>query len=634
MWYVIKSVMKPKYWWTMLGLLFILVGQATCEILLPLSLTQLTQQAYYSLIDSFHNTAMNNVLYVALFQVALCVGFIICGVSSGIISSYLGSQICGDMRLKLYRKIQDLSFADLDNLKTSSLITRLTTDIEAIQNALFMIFRVGLRSMFLFLGGLVATIILAHDPSLTILPLQKPVAADLAGQNWAANSAEVNLMIMGLVMNQSTKTTDLWFLVPVILLAISAIMFGLLLSILIRSSRQYKITKYAIDDTNSVMRENILGVRVVKSFNLQENQVERFKNVNEKLRKTSEKSFIISMWMYPIINMSMSWAVILTIYVGVSSKAIDVANIGSIMSVTTLILFGMVLMINVILQYGIALGSCNRVREVLDKQPSIIFKENGLQIDKPVIKFENVNFKYNETGEYVLKDINLTINEDETIGIIGATGSGKSTFVSLITRMYDVKEGKLSISNIDIKDIDKHSLRNQISLSPQRVTLFSGTIASNLKYGKNDATLEEMKEAAKGAEAYEFIMQKPGEFNATVEQRGRNFSGGQQQRLSIARALIKKPKILILDSSTSALDMITEKKVNEYIKETNKGRTTIVISQRISGVRSADRILVFEKGKIAGVGSHIELLRNNPIYREIALSQLGKEGVESELGQR
>lgn len=610
MWYVIKSVMKPKYWWTMLGLLFILVGQAACEILLPLSLTQLTQQAYYSLIDSFHNTAMNNVLYVALFQVALCVGFIICGVSSGIISSYLGSQICGDMRLKLYRKIQDLSFADLDNLKTSSLITRLTTDIEAIQNALFMVFRVGLRSMFLFLGGLVATVILAHDPSLTILPLQKP---------------EINL---------PTKTTDLWFLVPIILLAISAIMFGLLLSILIRSSRQYKITKYAIDDTNSVMRENILGVRVVKSFNLQENQVERFKNVNEKLRKTSEKSFIISMWMYPIINMSMSWAVILTIYVGVSSKAIDVANIGSIMAVTTLILFGMVLMINVILQYGIALGSCNRVREVLDKQPSIIFKENGLQIDKPVIKFENVNFKYNETGEYVLKDINLTINEDETIGIIGATGSGKSTFVSLITRMYDVKEGKLSISNIDIKDIDKHSLRNQISLSPQRVTLFSGTIASNLKYGKNDATLEEMKEAAKGAEAYEFIMQKPGEFNATVEQRGRNFSGGQQQRLSIARALIKKPKILILDSSTSALDMITEKKVNEYIKETNKGRTTIVISQRISGVRSADRILVFEKGKIAGVGSHIELLRNNPIYREIALSQLGKEGVESELGQR
>lgn len=611
MWYVIKSVMKPKYWWTMLGLLFILIGQATCEILLPLSLTQLTQQAYYSLIDSFHNAAINNVLYVALFQVALCIGFIICGISSGIISSYLGSQICGDMRLKLYRKIQDLSFADLDNLKTSSLITRLTTDIEAIQNALFMVFRVGLRSMFLFLGGLVATVILAHDPSLTILPLQKPS-----------------------VLNQPTKTTDLWFLVPIILLAISAIMFGLLLSILIRSSRQYKITKYAIDDTNSVMRENILGVRVVKSFNLQENQVERFKNVNEKLRKTSEKSFIISMWMYPIINMSMSWAVILTIYVGVSSKAIDVANIGSIMSVTTLILFGMVLMINVILQYGIALGSCNRVREVLDKQPTIIFKENGLQIDKPVIKFENVNFKYNETGEYVLKDINLTINEDETIGIIGATGSGKSTFVSLITRMYDIKEGKLSISNIDIKDIDKHSLRNQISLSPQRVTLFSGTIASNLKYGKNDATLEEMQEAAKGAEAYEFIMQKPGEFNATVEQRGRNFSGGQQQRLSIARALIKKPKILILDSSTSALDMITEKKVNEYIKETNKGRTTIVISQRISGVRSADRILVFEKGKIAGVGSHIELLRNNPIYREIALSQLGKEGVESELGQR
>lgn len=197
--------------------------------------------------------------------------------------------------------------------------------------------------------------------------------------------------------------------------------------------------------------------------------------------------------------------------------------------------------------------------------------------------------------------------------------------------MYDIKEGNLLISGYDVKDIDKKSLRHEIAFSPQKVTLFSGTIESNLRYGKNDATQKEMDEATKGAQAYDFIMQKENKFNTNVEQRGRNFSGGQQQRLSIARALIKKPKILILDSSTSALDMITEKKVNEYIRDTNKGRTTIIVSQRISGVKLTNRILVFEKGKIVGDGSHIDLLKNNPIYRDIAISQLGEEGVEHEL---
>ena len=619
MWYVVKKALNKKYWLYIALLLIILVGQAISEILLPLSLVQLTEQAQYAATASANSsvtgftvqTALNNVGALAGLMVAFCAIFIFCGVSAGLLSSYLSARICGDIRLRLYRKIQDLSFSDIDNFKTSSLITRLTTDIEAIQSALFMVFRIGSRSTFLFIGGFVATIIISINPNLRVLP----------------NLARPNIV-------DATSVGNLWFLVPVILLVISVIMFSLLLKILTLSSRQYKIAKYAIDETNSVMRENILGVRVVKSFNLQDDQINRFKLANENLRKTSEKSSIISMWMFPIINLTMSWAVVLTIWVGVATKAMDIAKIGATMSITTLILFGMVLMINVILQVGIAIGSCKRVTEVLDAVPSITYKENGLQIEKPTIKFENVSFKYNETGEYVLKNINLSINEDETIGIIGTTGSGKSTFVSLITRMYDVKEGNLSISSHDIKDIDKHALRNEIALSPQRVTLFSGTIASNLKFGKSDATKTEMEEAAKGAQAYEFIMQKQNKFDTLVEQRGRNFSGGQQQRISIARALIKKPKILILDSSTSALDMITEKKVNEYIKDTNKGRTTIVISQRISGVRSADRILVFEKGKIVGDGSHIDLLRNNAIYREIALSQLGKEGVESELNQK
>lgn len=609
MWYVVRKVLKKKYLLYLFCLLLILIGQATCEILLPITLVQLTQQANYAAqVSSFTAEASRNVLYLALLMIGLCIGFIAFGASAGLLSSYLGSRICGDLRLKIYRKIQDLSFIDLDNFKTSSLITRLTTDVEAVQNALFMLFRVGSRSIFLFFGGMIGVFIIAVFPNISILPLSIP------------NGLDTQVM-----------TPDLWYLVPLSLLVISMIMFAVLLKILISSSKQYKLSKYAIDDTNSVMRENILGVRVVKSFNLQNNQIERFQKANEKLRKTMEKSFIISMWMFPVINLTLTWSVVITIWVGAYTGAIDVAKIGAVMSITTLLLFGMQLMINVVLQIGIAIGSCKRITEILDTVPSIQYKDNGYKITNSSIKFENVNFKYNETGEYVLKNINLTISEDETIGIIGATGSGKSTFVSLIARMYDVKEGSLSISDYDIKDIDKHSLRKEIALSPQKVTLFSGTIASNLRYGKNDATLKEMEEASKGAEAYEFIMQKENKFDTKVEQRGRNFSGGQQQRISIARALIKKPKILILDSSTSALDMITERKVNEYIKSTNKGRTTIVVSQRISGVKMADRILVFEKGKIVGDGSHIDLLRNNAIYREIAISQMGIEGVEDEL---
>lgn len=610
MWYVLKRVMNKKYILYFALLFLIIIGQVICEILLPLTLVQLTNQAGYAgLFADFQSTALKNVGIIAGFMILFCALFILFGASAGLLSSWLGTKICGDIRLKLYRKIQDLSFADIEKFKTSSLITRLTTDIEAVQNSLFMIFRLGLRSFLLFIGGFIGTIIISSLPNLKILP-------------WLEVPSQL-----------PTETTPggLWWLVPVILLIISLIMFVSIMKILTSSSKQYKLTKYAIDDTNSVMRENILGVRVVKSFNLQENQIKRFRTANENLRKISEKSFIISMWMFPIINLLMGWAVIITIWVGAYTKAVDVSKIGTIMSITTLILFGMVLLINVIMQVSIAVGSCARVAEVFDTESSIVFKEDGLNIEKPVIKFDNVSFKYSETGDYVLKDINLQIKEDETIGIIGATGSGKSTFVSLITRMYDATEGKVLVSNIDIKDINRHSLRHEIALSPQNVTLFSGTIASNLRFGKEDATLKDMEAAAKGAQAYDFIMDKKDKFETKVEQRGMNFSGGQKQRISIARALIGNPKILILDSSTSALDMITEKNVNEYIKETNKGRTTIIISQRISGVKSADRILVFDKGKIVGDGSHIELLRNNAIYRDIATSQLGQEGVESEL---
>lgn len=303
------------------------------------------------------------------------------------------------------------------------------------------------------------------------------------------------------------------------------------------------------------------------------------------------------------------------------------------MSISSFVLLGMVLMIQVMLQLSLSMGSANRIKEVLNYKPSIEFNPDGADIENATIEFKNVNFKYNETGEYVLKNINLKIEPNQTVGIIGGTGSGKSTFISLIARMYDVKEGEVLISDKNIKDIKQSSLRDEMGVSLQNVVLFSGTIASNLKFGKPDATQEDMIEACKGAQAYDFILQKENGLDSVVEQRARNFSGGQKQRLAIARALIKKPKVLILDSSTSALDMITEKKVNQYIKDTNKNRTTIMVSQRISGVKDADRILVFQNGEIVGDGSHIELLKTCQEYRDIAVSQLGEEGVKNEIGQ-
>ncbi len=613
MWYVVKSVFKKKYFWFLLLLWGILFIQVTSEILLPLSLNQLSDQANYyahaTQPDAIQSVVLRNVGILAGFMIFLSIVFLTCGVTGGSVSAYLASRLSGDIRVKIYNKIQTLSFAEIDALTTPSLITRITTDVDTIQNALFITFRVGFRSILLFFGGLTGTIILSVIPNVVVLPLEIPTGSVLP----------------------NTDPSGLWFLVPLLLFVISLGMFFSLFFILRAASKRYRISKYAVDNSNDVMRENILGVRLVKSFNLHEEQTKRFAKANEKLRKTVEKSFLISMWMFPIINVCMSWTTILTIFVGSVSGAITFAKVGSIMAITTLLLFGMTLAINVVLQLSIAIGSAPRIVEVLKFKPNITYKENGFEIEKPTIKFNKVNFRYNDSGEYVLKNINLTIKEDETVGIIGATGSGKSTFISLITRMYDVKEGSVEISGHNVKDIKRESLRHEIAVSPQRVTLFSGTIASNLKYGKDNATEADMIDAAKGSQAYEFIMQKDGKFDCKVEQRGRNFSGGQQQRLSIARALIGKPKILILDSSTSALDMITERKVNEYIKKTNVGRTTFIISQRISGVKQADRILVFDKGKIVGDDSHINLLKNNSVYRDIAISQLGEEGVNEEL---
>lgn len=592
MWYVIKNVMfnKKNIGYFLMVISFLLI-QTFCDIVLPLMLTKLNGvlQEYNSESNSW---VVNRALIISGIMFGICIVELFCGVMGELLGTRLGIKLAGQLRYNTFSKIQKLSFADFDHFKSSTLLTTLTTDVQAIQNAFVFIFRIGFRSLFMYVGGIIG--------------------------------------VITIVFTQETISSSSWLL-PVIMIIISISMFVVIGLILIKAVKYHRLSKFATDDVNSSIQENILGVRVVKSFNLQDKQISRFDIINEKMKKITTRSFVISMWVFPIINFTLSATIVIILWVGTASASINVTNVSTLMSITTLVLIGMMLFINVILLVTMAIGSANRIKTILKYEPSLKFKKDGLNIENNTIEFNNVNFKYHETSDYVLKNINFKINPNETIGIIGGTGAGKTTLVNLIARMYDINEGEIKISDINIKDINELSLRTKVALSPQKVTLFSGTIASNLKFGKENATIEEMAEAAKAAQAYDFIMQKENGFDSVVEQRGANFSGGQKQRLSIARALIMKPKVLILDSSTSALDMITEKAVNEYIKNSNQDRTTLIVSQRISGVKDADRIFVLDKGEIVGIGSHKELLKKCNQYYEIALSQMGEEGVQNEM---
>ncbi len=594
MWYVTKSVMfnKRNIGYFLVVITFLLL-QTTCDIILPLMLTKLNGVIQdWRFQGQSRDWAINRALIISGIMLGVCLLELFCGIMGELLGTRLGIKLAGQLRYNTFSKIQKLSFADFDHFKSSTLLTTLTTDVQAIQNAFVFIFRIGFRSLFLYFGGIIG--------------------------------------VIAIVFTQKSISSTSWLL-PVIMIVISLSMFIVLGFIMFKAIKYHRLAKFATDNVNSSIQENILGVRVVKSFNLQDTQIAKFDVINEKMRKITTRSYVISMWIFPIINFTLSATIVIILWVGTTTDSINITNVSTLMSITTLVLIGMMLFINVILFVTMAVGSANRIKTILKYDPTLKFKENGENIETNTIEFDNVNFRYHETSDYVLKNINFKIKENETIGIIGGTGAGKSTLVNLIARMYDIQEGSIKVSGHEVKDINEISLRTKIALSPQKVTLFSGTIASNLKFGKENASLEDMIEASKAAQAYDFIMQKENGFDSIVEQRGANFSGGQKQRLSIARALIMKPKILILDSSTSALDMITEKAVNDYIKSSNNDRTTLIVSQRISGVKDADRIFVLEKGEIVGIGSHKELLKKCSQYYEIALSQMGQEGVQNEM---
>lgn len=527
------------------------------------------------------NGDINYVLNVGFKMIIVAFIGILGGMLCGIFATLASMNMGKNMRQGLFDKIQSLSFLEIDKFKTSSLITRLTNDVTQVQSMVMMALRGMVRSPLICLGGIIM--------SFTI---------------------SVKLSILFLIA------------IPLIILTVTLITSK---SIPFFTEMQKKI-----DNVNLVMRENLLGIRVVKAFAIESKVGERFNYANEELMDTSIKAQGITILLWPLVTLIMNLSVVAVLWFGgnyVNSGSLEIGKIMAFINYLVQIMGSLNMLIMIIVNFSRAKVSANRINEVLDVESSIQDREDAAEINKFDVEFKDVYFKYNKDGEYVLKGISFRAEEGEKIGIIGPTGSGKSSLISLIPRLYDTTSGSVMIGNKDVKNLKMKDLRKTIGVVLQDTTLFSGSIADNLRFGMENANKEMMESAAKDAQAFEFITSSNEGYNREVGQRGKNLSGGQKQRVSIARTLIKNPKILILDDSSSALDMVTEAKLQSSIKKRMKDSTVFLIAQRISAVMDSDKIIVLDNGEIAAIGTHNELIKNCEIYRSIAISQLGEEAV-------
>ena len=527
------------------------------------------------------NGDISYVLNIGFKMIVVAMLGILGGMLCGLFSTLASMKMGKNMRQGLFDKIQSLSFSEIDKFKTSSLITRLTNDVTQVQNMVMMALRGMVRSPLICLGGIIM--------SLTI---------------------SIKLSII--------------FLVVIPLIVVSVIL------ITSKSIPFFIEMQKKIDNVNLVMRENLLGVRVIKAFVIEDKMRRRFSSANDELMDISIKAQSVTILLWPLVTLIMNLSVVAILWFGgnyVNNGSLEIGKIMAFINYLVQIMSSLNMLIMSIINFSRAKVSADRINEVLDVESSIKDREDADKISKFDVEFKDVYFKYNKDSEYVLKGISFKASEGEKIGIIGPTGSGKSSLISLIPRLYDVTSGSVMIGNKDVKNLKINDLRKIIGVVLQDTTLFSGSIADNLRFGMEDANEEMMDSATKDAQAFEFITSSNEGYNREVGQRGKNLSGGQKQRVSIARTLIKNPKILILDDSSSALDMATEAKLQNSIKNRMKDATVFLIAQRISAVMDSDKIIVLDNGEIVAIGTHKELIKNCEIYRSIAISQLGEEVV-------
>ncbi len=527
----------------------------------------------------------NYIWQVGLIMLGLT---LLAGISSILVSLYsarIGSNISKNIRHDVFKKVQNFSSAEFDNFSTASLITRTTNDVTQVQNLVIMGIRILCYAPIMGIGGIILAL------------------GQCKSMSW--------IIVLGLI-----------------------IMLGLLLIIFTLTVPKYKLIQSLTDKLNLVSRENLTGLMVIRAFGNQEYEEQRFDKANKDL--TSVNLFVnkIMVMMMPLMTLIMNLVCVLIVWVGshqIENSNLEIGGMMAFMQYAMMIIMAFLFISAMFIMVPRSVVSANRIEEILNTESSIVDSENPqtLENDENLsVEFKNVSFKYEGADDCVLENINFIAEPGKTTAFIGSTGSGKSTLIKLIPRFYDATKGEVLINGKNVKNLSKKELRKKIGFVPQKGTLFSGSIASNLRYGNDEASDEELKIAADISQVTDFIESTPEKFNSEISQGGTNVSGGQKQRLCIARALVKKAPIYIFDDSFSALDFKTDAKLRAALKKYTKNSAVLIVAQRISTIMTADEIIVLDEGKIVGKGTHKELLKTCEVYKSIALSQLSKEELE------
>ena len=567
------SFIKPYWKQVVFAMIFLI-----CVVFMDLTIPRLVQRI---IDEGIYKNDLTLVANTTLIMLGISVLSTLFSIGNNMLSVQVGEAFARDLREAIFVKIQELSYANLDQLKTSDLVVRLTSDISVLQQTYRMSMRIGTRGPLLIIGSIFLMVTTNASLTIKIVPLLL-----------------LTLLLILLII---------WKLGPI---------FGRL--------------QKKLDNVNNVLQENIAGVRVVKAFVRRQREKKRFEVVNEEYTRIHIKVMQYISLIFPMLMFLINIGVLIIVWVGGKQVISGDLTVGGIVAfsnylMTTMTPLLMMAMLANVVASGMA--SAERLDEVLSTIPEIQDALGAIKLPDSIegrVEFEKVSFFYNgNCEEKVLDEINLTVEPGQNVAILGATGSGKSTLVNLIPRFYDVSEGRVIIDGHDIRGIQQDSLLSHIGITPQETILFSGTVWENISYGKPNASEEEVVSATKAAQVHDFIMELPKGYDTSIAARGVNLSGGQKQRIAIARAILLKPEILILDDSTSSVDVETETKIQDALDKLIKESTTFVVAQRISTVLRADKIIVIDRGKIAAEGTHTELMKSSPIYQEIYDSQLG-----------
>ncbi|WP_172423930.1 ABC transporter ATP-binding protein [Paenibacillus larvae] len=523
------------------------------------------------------------ILKIGGFMLFVAAGGVLCAIVSSYLSSKISVGFGRDLRAKVFSHVENFSLQEFDKIGTASLITRTTNDINQIQQVTTMILRMMISAPMMCIGGIIMA--LSKDAKLTLV---------------------------------------LVAVLPILALSIFLVAR--------KGVPLFKAMQKKLDKLNLVLRENLTGIRVIRSFNRGDHEAERFNEANLDLTYTAVRVNRIMASLMPIMMLILNFSTIAIVYFGsirIENGGMHVGDLMAFIQYAMQIMFSVIMVSIIFVMVPRASASAARINEVLDMVPEIKDTENAKQTEgqRGYLEFQNVTFSYPGAEKPALYNISFSASPGETTAIIGGTGSGKSTLLSLIPRFYDIQEGRILVNGEDIRDLKQANLREKIGFIPQKAVLFTGTISDNIRYGKEDATGDEIRHAAEVAQATEFIANMKDGFDSMIAQGGNNVSGGQKQRLSIARALVRKPEIYVFDDSFSALDFKTDAKLREALKKETTESTVLIVAQRVSTVMDADRIIVLEEGKIAGIGTHQELMDTCTVYREIVSSQLSEEEI-------